>query len=126
MATETIKVVVIEPDGDPVEERFERPEYNRLKETIGGWLEAIYPHPNVTMWCDEEGKLKDQPVNSTATWLWWFLQPEMKGVDHLRGTVVVTGGVDSEGDALPVDDLILELMTKVVGAQSDPNTATDY
>lgn len=125
---DTMKVLVIPVDTDPIEEQFDKEiEYTWIKEAIGGgWLEAVYPTDAVTLWCDEEGKLKSLPPNPTATWLWWFLQPEARGRDVLHGTVVVTGGIDGEGSSMSVPTLLVDLMINVVGVQDDPNTAAEY
>lgn len=110
----TFKAVIIPVKGDTVEVEWEHPVYPKLREALGGWLEAVSPHEKVTLFMDEEGKLKGLPVNPIATWLWWFLQPETRGVDTINGTVVVTGGTDEDGETLPVDPMMAELIAKVV------------
>jgi hypothetical protein len=112
MASKTIKVAVIPVDGDIEITEWERPEYQKMKTTVGGWLEAIYPASNVTMWCNEEGKIEGLPVNRNATALWYFLQPEAAGRDTLSGTVIVTGGADSEGEAKSIDPMIEAMIGK--------------
>jgi hypothetical protein len=38
--------------------------------------------------------------NMLGTLLWYHTTPMMRGHDHLVGTVVITGGVDDEGETL--------------------------
>src|SRR5262245_38701478 len=69
----------------------------------GGWLEAVpgftrYPSRaadrlvRCAAFCDEEGKMKDLPVNEMATMLWHAgLQPAQR-IDVLVGPVVVVFG----------------------------------
>ena len=117
MTDKSLKVVVLPVTDYPIEEEFDvSVEYEWIKKAIGGgWLEALRPHPNVTLWFDEEGKLKGLPPNPTATWLWWFLEPEARGRDVLCGTVVATGGPDAEGDSTSLPDAMIDLMVNVVG-----------
>ena len=68
-----------------------------LQKAVGGYVE-IQRCGDVVLWFNEEGKIKDLPVNKSATLLWWNLIPDVKGVDALRGTVIVTGGPDSAGE----------------------------
>lgn len=70
----------------------------KLQGAVGGWVQAIDLSDTVTMWLNEEGKLEGLPHNPTAQSL--FDSAFGSGHDYLVGNVVLTGGVDSEGDTL--------------------------
>jgi hypothetical protein len=61
----------------------------------GGYIETVpyltrYEGKSCVAFCDEEGKLKGQPVNDRATALWRF--GSIRGSDLLCGDVVVVQG----------------------------------
>jgi hypothetical protein len=76
---------------------------NALRELIGGWLEGVRAQIAEGEWfayCDEEGKLKQRPVNMPATVLARHLGWGMN--DVLCGTVVfVAQGKDGEDADVP-------------------------
>jgi hypothetical protein len=59
---------------------------------VGGYIEAVKMegHPLVIV-ADEDGKVKNLPVNRRATCLWWLLNPSGLGGDFLVGDVVILG-----------------------------------
>lgn len=62
--------------------------YQTLKDSVGGWLGHVvltFNGVNVDVWLDDEGKLKELPINLTV--------PH----DVLVGPLVFTGGADREG-----------------------------
>lgn len=65
-----------------------------LRELVGGWLEGVYGQTDdgkpVTLYCHEEGRLHNLPVNATASLLWTWLDGASAGQD-LLGTVVAVG-----------------------------------
>ena len=64
-----------------------------MQRMVGGWLEAAPVFDRrLTMYCNEEGKLLDLPVNIVATLL---LDPRVD--DVIAGDVLVVGGPDEEG-----------------------------
>lgn len=57
--------------GVEVVEIGEKPSLRRLQELVGGYIEGV-PHDipvsdPIVMLCDEEGKLKDKPINAIAS-----------------------------------------------------------
>jgi hypothetical protein len=68
-----------------------------LQKAVGGLVQAIDFTPNLTLWCNEEGKLLNMPVNPIATSLWtkYFGQ-----TDVICGNVIFTGGTGKEGETL--------------------------
>ncbi|WP_349902684.1 DUF3846 domain-containing protein [Parafrigoribacterium humi] len=59
---------------------------------VGGYIETVKMdgHPLVIV-ADEDGKMKQLPVNRRATCLWWLLTPGSLGGDFLVGDVVILG-----------------------------------
>ena len=78
---------------------------------VGGYIEAVSTD-HCIFWRDE-GKLKELPRNTMATYLWWKVNPAMEGRDVLQGPVVVTGVTDDDGDSLPVSDEVVDLYERM-------------
>ena len=77
-----------------------------IHNAVGGWIEGVPTMTNqVSMYCCEEGKLLNYPLNRRATFLWAFLGGSMHVLagDQLVGNVVVVGGVDAEGEDTDLD-----------------------
>lgn len=70
----------------------------QLQEAVGGLVQAADLYDDLTLWCNEEGKLINgmQP-NVIATQLW---EKSFIMSDIIMGDVVFTGGTDDEGDNL--------------------------
>lgn len=71
-------------------------ELTNLQAAVGGNIQPVDLTPEVTMWCNEEGKLIDLPFNPYAQLYWnrFF----GAGTDAIMGDVIFTGGVNGEGD----------------------------
>lgn len=67
-----------------------------LRVLVGGYIEGVYGvtryEEHVTLYCNDEGKLRNLPVNAVATLLWRHLNQGTVIRDELVGTVVVLGG----------------------------------
>jgi hypothetical protein len=72
-----------------------------LQEAVGGWVEAVDLNDEVTLWCNEEGKLEGLPTHPSAT---RFFQAAFNTQDWIAGNIILTGGVDDEGDTLGLTD----------------------
>ncbi|ASR87150.1 hypothetical protein J4T94_gp066 [Mycobacterium phage Krypton555] len=116
-----LRALVISPDDTMELTDIARDgELRALQGYVGGYIEGVYgwtrdPEQymaDVTFFCNEEGKLRNQPVNVKATALWWSLNADARGVDHLRGVVVVTGGADGNGDTLSVPAKVIEMVER--------------
>lgn len=96
-----MKVIVIRPFEQPTVEEIENT--LKAKQTIvGGYIQAIYPwEDEVTLICNEEGKLIGLPLNRPL----WNEDGEI--IDLIVGTFLICGApMDSENfESLP-DDLI--------------------
>lgn len=66
-----------------------------LQTAVGGWVQAIDLATDLTMWCNEEGKLVGLPHNPYAQHMW----DKAFGAqtDYIVGDIVLTGGADDEG-----------------------------
>jgi hypothetical protein len=86
--------LIIKVDGTRVEVQGTKPNgaltYEQLKEAVGGgYIQAVACDPAVTggydhLYCDEEGKLKDFPINREATKLSTYTMPD----DVLVGDII--------------------------------------
>lgn len=87
-----------------------------LQGEVGGYIEAVHGAKTqrlagVTLWINEEGKLKGLPINEPATLLWWDLDPRFAHYDALVGDVVVTGVADQNGETTNIPDHMLRRLT---------------
>lgn len=63
-----------------------------LQKAVDGWVEVQnLEHAQIALWFNEDGKNHNLPFNRAATYAWWQLAPEFEMLDHLVGTVVITG-----------------------------------
>jgi hypothetical protein len=69
----------------------------KLQGAVGGWVQAIDLQENLTLWCNEEGKLIGLTPNVIGTHLW---EKSFGMTDVIMGDVVFTGGTDDEGENL--------------------------
>jgi len=68
---------------------------------VGGYIEGISVTENVTMYCNEEGKIKKLPINNLAT---WYVKSRRQFDDYICGDVVFSR-IDSDGEEIGLDDL---------------------
>jgi hypothetical protein len=71
----------------------EQPALQDLQDIVGGYIEAV-PHwdrhllDTCVVWCNEEGKLHELPVNQRATAMWWGVLGQPVD-DVLCGDIVI-------------------------------------
>lgn len=99
--SKTIEAILLKVNGD-TEIVDINALYRPLKELVDGWIECVdAPSLGITFVIDEEGKLKDKPVNYVAT-IMWSADINNRGgnlTDVLVGNVVIVNiQVDSDGD----------------------------
>lgn len=89
-----MNVLVVEPGKEPYEK-----EINGLKEMqdcVGGYIEAIYPYPEmVAIVCNEEGLINHLPFNRSVE----------GGYGGVFGTFFVCGLGEENFDTLPPDQM---------------------
>lgn len=97
-----MKALVIPVEGEMQEVNFDKKSsYEVLRRAVGGYIECVALSGTMDMWVNEEGKLMSLPVNSTATFLWTLVYGP---TDVIVGDVIITGGVDDEGNTLGLSD----------------------
>lgn len=69
----------------------------QLQEAVGGLVQAVDLHDDLTLWCNEEGKLIGLTPNIIGTHLY---EKNFAVTDTIMGDIVFTGGTDDEGDNL--------------------------
>lgn len=120
MAASPINAIVIPVEGEWTLGVIEQ-DLRTLQGIVGGYLEAVNTmhdedgYPQAIIWCNEEGKLEGLPINRRATALWYALNRGPTG-DTLSGTVILTGPSDSEGDMLPVPEILVRLWNDINAA----------
>lgn len=83
--------------------------YDVISRAVGGWIECVNLRGlQVDMWVNEEGKLNSLPENPTATALF---MDEFGGGDFIVGNVLITGGVDEEGETVGLTDEQIEVIS---------------
>ena len=80
-------------------------------------MQAIDIATDMTMWCNEEGKLIGLPHNPYAQFMW----DKAFGAhtDYIVGDVVLTGGTDSEGYTLGLTDEQVQIINGIVKKVSE-------
>jgi hypothetical protein len=95
------KFAVIKVDGVvELHEVSAEAEGDFLSEAVGGWFQSVPLRGELKdywLWCHEEGKIIGLAMNSVATALWILSYGPS---DIIHGNVVITGGIDEEGDTL--------------------------
>ena len=100
MATETMRVLVVEPGKRPMVREIETG-LEPLQKAVGGLIEAVYPFEElVAIVCNEEGKLLELPLNRA------LLDENGKVYDIIAGTFLVVGLTEDNFGSL--DDTLLE------------------
>jgi len=85
----------------------------QLQGAVGGLVQAADLHDNLTLWCNEEGKLINgmQP-NIIGTHMW---EKSFGMTDIIMGDIVFTGGTDDEGDNLALPTAWLVQLQELAG-----------
>jgi hypothetical protein len=108
MKTATKMAVAISPAGSVELIDLSSGSLEKLQTAVGGWVQAIELSNELTLWCNEEGKMNGLEFNPFAQHLW--CQAFGAGTDYIVGTVVLTGGTDDEGDTIGItEEQILSL-----------------
>jgi len=72
----------------------------QLQEAVGGLIQAVDLREDLTLWCNEEGKLiNGMEPNVIGTHLW---EKSFGMTDIIMGDIVLTGPSDEEGETLPL------------------------
>jgi len=89
-------------------------EYETLRSTVGGLIQAVDLDDQITLWCNEEGKLIGLPYNDKATQMW---ENTFGLTDLIMGDTVFTGGTDDEGETLPLSIEQIQKIKNLIGLE---------
>lgn len=85
----------------------------QLQEAVGGLVQAVDLHDDLTLWCNEEGKLiNGMLTNVIGTHLY---EKNFAVKDTIMGDIVFTGGTDDEGDNLALPTAWLVQLQELAG-----------
>jgi hypothetical protein len=85
----------------------------QLQEAVGGLVQAVDLHDDLTLWCNEEGKLiNGMLTNVIGTHLY---EKNFGMTDIIMGDVVFSGGTDDEGDNLALPTAWLVQLQELAG-----------
>lgn len=74
-------------------------QYNLMRETVGGLIEAVALDETTVMWVNEEGKLKGLPANDKATSL---AAERISPWDYISGQAIITGHNNKTGETVGI------------------------
>ncbi|MFJ6416521.1 DUF3846 domain-containing protein [Paeniglutamicibacter sp. NPDC091659] len=96
------------------ERAIELREYNSLNDyqlAVQGYIEAIdIDRPGATIFINEEGKLTGLDTNGRATLILWVHLSRYRGMDVIKGDVVIVGRPDSQGNTQDVPQELVDLL----------------
>lgn len=95
------KVIYISTENDIEVAEVDEISYDTLYEGVNGLVELVSLNRDVDMWVNEEGKVNGLEPNLLATLIWNKVFPNP---DVIMGNVVITGGVDEEGNTLGLSE----------------------
>jgi len=85
----------------------------KLQDAVGGLIQAVDLHDDLTLWCNEEGKLiNGMQQNVIGTHLY---EKSFSVTDIIMGDIVFTGGTDDEGDNLALPTAWLVQLQELAG-----------
>jgi hypothetical protein len=100
------KALLVAVNGDCATVEFtEETSYDMLSKGCGGYTQAVELNNNLTLWCNEEGKLNGLEVNIVAQKFW---EEAYGATDIIVGDVVFTGGCDQAGNTLGLSQKLIE------------------
>jgi hypothetical protein len=87
-------------------------DFEDYRRVIGGYFQVIdLENPEASLYMDEEGKIKQQPVNRRATLLLWAHRSVFRSRDVVCGPSILIGAPDGFGETQDVPDQLLSLLT---------------
>ena len=106
----------IKTDGTLAELDLSQNSLETLQQAVEGLVQAIDIAEDLTMWCNEEGKMIGLPHNPFGQAFW----EKMYGrTDYIVGDIVLTGGADNEGETIGLTDEQITEIAKVVASVND-------
>lgn len=81
---------------------------DEIREKIGGWMEGLRVSNDLFAYIDEEGKLKNKPLNTRATDFCVEMKTGLRPDDFIVGDMLLFGKPDQEGDETDVPQKYIE------------------
>jgi hypothetical protein len=103
-----LKVVIVDPDGTHRSTEIENSLGGFQAAIGGGYIEGVFGR-EATVYVDEEGLLKNLPLNPLAT---LFAQRVLGMGVHLCGPALIVGPGDGEGNDTDVRPSVVEYFQK--------------
>jgi hypothetical protein len=72
-----------------------------MQALVGGMIECVGIREDLELYCNENGWAENLELNRRAT---NWINTIQDGIYYLKGDVFLTGGVDDEGETLPITD----------------------
>lgn len=93
---------------------------------VGGYIEPItIERPPMTLFANEEGKVRQLPINRRATCLWWIQSPHARGNDTLVGDVALVGSRSGAGSTTDLPADFIELLLETASYKIEVRTITE-
>ncbi len=95
------KAVIISTEGQKSVVEFEfRKSYQLLSDAVGGMIECV-GLKDADLWCNENGIAEGLELNMIASAIY---SEAFNASNPILGNVIITGGVDAEGETLGLTD----------------------
>ena len=106
------KALNIKTTGEVIELDLSVDSLQTLQTAVNGWVQAVDLTNDLSMWCNEEGKIYGLAHNPFAQFMW----DEVYGAhtDYILGDIALTGGTDDEGETLGLTDEQVVIIKKIV------------
>lgn len=106
------RALQVKTTGEVTELDLEPDTLATLQAGVGGYIEAIDLANDLTMWCNEEGKLHGLPHNPFAQFMW----DKAYGIhtDYIVGDIVLTGGSDEDGETLGLSEEQVKIVKQII------------
>jgi hypothetical protein len=106
------KALNIKTTGEVIELDLSLDSLQTLQTAVDGWVQAVDLANDLSMWCNEEGKIHGLAHNPFAQFMW----DKAYGAhtDYIVGDIVLTGGTDDEGETLGLTDEQVAIIKKIV------------
>lgn len=93
---------------------------------VGGYIEPVtIERPRMTIFANEEGKVRQLPINRRATYLWWLHSPSVRGHDMLVGDVALIGSRGGAGSTISLPADFIELLLETASYKIEVRTADE-
>lgn len=105
-----VKAIVIPASDLLSPEVAEIERFEQYQEIVGGLVQALTVG-DVIFLCNEEGKIEQMPINTTATAYLYTIAPEYQGHDFLVGPVILVGDGGDDFTSVPssvLSDFLLD------------------